>query len=109
LWLALHNHTPLRIIFPIKQVLYSSAHSGGELLVRINPGSNVRGDNKTSTAVPGMLNVNIPEPKMTDGKFQCPVCGKLFNSREDYDSHAMAHHQSETETPIEQSTEARTT
>jgi hypothetical protein len=38
-------------------------------------------------------------------------CGllKLFNSREDYDSHAMAHHQSETETPIEQSTEARTT
>ncbi len=34
---------------------------------------------------------------MSDGKFQCPVCGKLFNSREDYDSHAMAHHQSEAE------------
>lgn len=63
-------------------------------MVRINPGSNVHGDNKTGTAVPGMVNVDIPEPKMIEkGKYECPVCGKTFNSREGYDSHAMAHHQ----------------
>lgn len=63
-------------------------------MVRINPGSNVHGDNKTETAVPGMLNVDIPEPIMFDkNKYQCPVCNRIFNSRADYDSHAMAQHQ----------------
>ena len=64
------------------------------MLVKINPGSNVQEDNKTGTAVHGMMNVEIPEPKMHEkGKFECPVCGKVFDSRADYDSHAMARHQ----------------
>ena len=67
-------------------------------MVRINPGSNVHGDNEVGNAVPGMMNVNIPEPKMTNGKFECPVCGRMFNSREDYDSHAMTRHQAPEET-----------
>ena len=71
-------------------------------MVRINPGSNVHGDNKTKTAVPGMLNVDIPEPKMHEkGKFECPVCGKVFDSKADYDSHAMARHQTNPESIIE--------
>ena len=79
-------------------------------MVKINPGSNVHGDNETRNATPGMRNVDIPEPKMTEGKFQCPVCDRLFTSREAYDSHAMAHHQTEAETsaPMEQSTRATT-
>lgn len=72
-------------------------------LVRINPGSNVQGDNKTGTAVHGMTNVEIPEPKIVEkGKFECPVCGKIFNSRADYDSHAMALHQANPESVIEE-------
>ena len=76
-------------------------------MVKINPGSNVQGDNKTGTAVHGMLNVEIPEPKMHEkGKFECPVCGKVFDSRADYDSHAMALHQANPESVIEESMEA---
>ena len=66
-------------------------------MVRINPGSNVHGDNKTGTATPGMQNVNIPEPKMlAKGKFQCPVCEAIFGSKEAYDSHALTRHQGAT-------------
>jgi hypothetical protein len=66
-------------------------------LVRINPGSNVHGDNKTGTATPGMTDVNIPEPKMlAKGKFQCPVCDTIFASKEAYDSHALTRHQGAT-------------
>ena len=62
-------------------------------LVRINPGSNVHGENKTGTAVPGMQNVEILEPLAVGGMLQCPVCGATFSSKADYDSHAMARHQ----------------
>ena len=62
-------------------------------MVRINPGSNLHGENKTGTAVPGMQNVDIPEPFVVSGMLQCPVCGATFSSRADYDSHAMARHQ----------------
>ena len=66
-------------------------------MVRINPGSNVHGDNEIGTATPGMVNVDIPEPKLVGkGVFQCPVCGETYNSREAYDSHAMTRHQTET-------------
>ena len=67
-------------------------------MVKINPGSNVHGDNKTGTAIPGMQNVTIPEPRMVEkGKYQCPICDRTFGSREDYISHAMAWHQSSME------------
>lgn len=76
-------------------------------MVKINPGSNVQGDNKTKTAVHGMMNVEIPEPKMVEkGKFECPVCGKIFDSRARYDSHAMARHQANPESVIEEPMEA---
>lgn len=71
-------------------------------MVRINPGSNVHGDNKTKTAIHGMTNVDIPEPIMREnGKFECPKCGRIFDSRAKYDSHAMAHHQINPEAIIE--------
>lgn len=62
---------------------------------KINPGSNVHGDNDTETArAGGMQDINIPEPKMTeDYMLQCPICNSLFSSREDYISHVMARHQ----------------
>ncbi len=70
--------------------------TGGEILVRINPGSNVHGDNKTKTMRKGMGNVVIPEPKtVEDNKLQCPICNRTFDSREKYLSHVMARHQSE--------------
>ena len=63
-------------------------------LTKINPGSNRNEDNNVATATPGMLDVNISEPKMLEkNKLQCPRCDKTFNSREDYLSHAMARHQ----------------
>ena len=63
-------------------------------MVRINPGKKTV-DNDTKTATPGgMEAINIPEPKMLDkGKLECPVCSRMFNSRQDYDSHALAQHQ----------------
>jgi hypothetical protein len=78
-------------------------------LVRINPGSNVHGDNKTGTAKPGMTDVNIPEPKMlAKGKIQCPVCEAIFSSREAYDSHALTRHQGATvETAAENTMEPK--
>jgi tRNA U54 and U55 pseudouridine synthase Pus10 len=65
-------------------------------MVRINPGSNVHGDNKTGTALPAMHNVNYPEPIVLEkDRLQCPICENIFDSREDYISHAMARHQPE--------------
>ena len=62
---------------------------------KINPGSNVHGDNDLQTAhAGGMEDIDFPEPKVADtGKLQCPVCNRIFNSREDYISHALAQHQ----------------
>ncbi len=62
---------------------------------KINPGSNVYGDNDTKTArAGGMQDVEIAEPKMTqDGKYQCTMCNAIFTTKEDYISHAMAKHQ----------------
>ena len=72
---------------------------------KINPGSNFNEDNDVSVATPGMFGVNIPEPKMLEkGEFQCPKCEKIFNSKEDYISHALAHHHistSKTESPMQ--------
>jgi hypothetical protein len=62
---------------------------------KINPGSNVHGDNDIQTArAGGMQDIDIPEPKMAEkGMLQCPVCNSLFSSREDYISHALSRHQ----------------
>lgn len=65
-------------------------------MVKINPGSNVHGDNKTGTMRKGMGNVVIPEARIVkDNKLQCPLCNQTFNSKEEYLSHVMARHQSE--------------
>jgi len=70
-------------------------------LSKINPGSNFNEDNEVRTATPGMRNVDIPEPKaLGKGKFQCPVCDNTYSSRQDYISHALAHHQICPEAPI---------
>lgn len=71
---------------------------------KINPGSNFNEENDIRTAKPGMMDIDIPEPKMLEkGKFQCPVCNNTYNSREDYISHALTRHQSHPKTPIEES------
>jgi hypothetical protein len=64
-------------------------------LPKINPGSNVYEDNDTRTARPGGLQeTDIIEPNMDDkGKLHCPLCERVFNSREDYISHALSKHQ----------------
>jgi hypothetical protein len=67
-------------------------------LVKINPGSNVQKNNETRTASAGSENLFIPEPNMLAvGVFQCPVCHETFKSRDDYDSHVLARHQTITE------------
>jgi len=62
---------------------------------KINPGSNIHGDNDLRTArTGGMQDIDLPEPKIVEkNKFQCPVCSKVFGSKEDYISHALARHQ----------------
>lgn len=61
---------------------------------KLNPGSNRHEDNDVATTSPGSL--DIPEPKLLEkGKYQCTMCARVFNSREDYDSHALARHQPE--------------
>jgi Zinc-finger of C2H2 type len=64
-------------------------------LSKINPGSNVDSDNDVQTARPGGLqDTDIAEPRIDDeGKLHCPVCSRVFNSREDYISHALSKHQ----------------
>ena len=53
-----------------------------------------------------MTNVEIPEPVVhVKGKFECPICGKVFDSRADYDSHAMARHQANPENVFEETME----
>ncbi len=90
------SHIFLRILFSIvRDVLAIEFLYGGEHLSKINPGTNVYGDNDVSTAQPGgMEDIKIPDPKMLEkGKFQCPVCNAVFKSKEDYISHALAEHQ----------------
>ncbi len=69
---------------------------GGELLSKINPGSNFNEDNDVRTARPGgMQDTAIIEPKMDDQrKLHCPLCDGIFSSREDYISHALSKHHS---------------
>ncbi len=64
-------------------------------LVKINPGSNVHGDNITkATGSSPVQGPSIPEPKMVEkDKYQCMICNRVFDSREDYNSHALAQHQ----------------
>lgn len=70
---------------------------------KINPGSNRNEDNDVSNASPGMWDVNIPEPKRLEkNKLECPVCDKIYNSKEDYISHALAQHQVQAETVMEE-------
>lgn len=68
---------------------------GGEFLSKINPGTNFHEDNDIETARPGgMQDINIIDPKMDDeGKLHCPICDRVFSSREDYISHALSKHQ----------------
>ena len=65
---------------------------------KINPGSNFNEDNDAKTAQPGGLqDIDIMEPKIdSEGKLQCTICNKVFNSREDYISHALSRHQQKT-------------
>ena len=59
---------------------------------KVNPGSNVHGDNKATKGTVGA--VDIPEPIMSaKDTYQCPVCDATFSSRADYDSHFLARHQ----------------
>ncbi len=59
---------------------------------KINPGSNRYKDNDARTYPDQMQ--DIPEPKMVDkNKFQCPVCNRVFDSREDYISHSLTMHE----------------
>jgi hypothetical protein len=69
--------------------------SGGEFLSKINPGTNFHDDNDTQTTrAGGMQDTNIIDPKMDDkGKLHCPICDRVFNSRESYISHALSKHQ----------------
>lgn len=62
---------------------------------KINPGSNVHGDNDVQTARPGGLqDTDILEPMIGEvGKLRCPICSEVFNSREAYISHALSKHQ----------------
>ncbi len=63
-------------------------------MTKINPGSNVHGDNDTKTArAGGMQDVNIPEPRMEGNSFICTICDGVFSTREDYISHALSKHQ----------------
>ncbi len=60
-------------------------------MVKINPGSNDLADNDTRTA--NLSNMNLPEPILrSDGKVECPICGKDFHSRERYAGHATIDH-----------------
>ncbi len=70
-------------------------HIVGEFLPKINPGTNVHGDNDTPTSYPSnMPDTDIIEPKMDDkGKLHCPLCDGIYNSREEYISHALTRHQ----------------
>ena len=70
---------------------------GGELLSKINPGTNFQEDNDIQTERPGgMQDINIIDPTMDDnGKLHCPLCNRVFNSKEDYISHALSKHQSD--------------
>ena len=69
-------------------------------LSKINPGSNVYGDNDVQTARPGGLQeADILEPMIDDhGKLHCPICSEVFNSREAYISHSLSKHQTIEET-----------
>jgi uncharacterized C2H2 Zn-finger protein len=61
---------------------------------KINPGSNIHGDNDTQTSSKGGM-PDIIEPKMDDkNKLHCPLCDGIFSSREDYISHALSKHHS---------------
>ncbi len=62
---------------------------------KINPGSNIYGDNDTKSARPGgMQDIDIMEPSIDDKKkLHCPQCDRVFASREDYISHALSKHQ----------------
>ena len=68
---------------------------GDEFLSKINPGTNFYEDNDVRTARPGGLQgALIMEPKIDDkGKLHCQLCERVFNSREDYISHALSKHQ----------------
>ncbi|MGO8806187.1 MAG: hypothetical protein ACLQO7_06225 [Candidatus Bathyarchaeia archaeon] len=65
---------------------------------KINPGSNFNEDNDIKTARPGgMQDIDIKEPKIdSEGKLHCTICDKVFNSRQDYVSHALSKHQQQT-------------
>ena len=62
---------------------------------KINPGSNFYEDNDIQSARSGGLQeTNIMEPKKDEaGKLHCPLCDRVFSTREDYISHALSKHQ----------------
>jgi hypothetical protein len=64
-------------------------------LSKINPGTNFNEDNDIQTARSGgMQDTKLIDPIMDDkGKLHCPICDRVFSSREDYISHALSKHQ----------------
>ena len=62
---------------------------------KINPGTNFNEDNDIrTTRSGGMQNINIMDPTIDNkSKLHCPQCDRVFNSREDYISHALSKHQ----------------
>jgi uncharacterized C2H2 Zn-finger protein len=71
-------------------------------LSKTNTGSNRSENSRQAPATFGMWDIDIPDPKpLEKNKFQCPVCDKIYNSKEDYISHALVHHQKGSETVTE--------
>jgi uncharacterized C2H2 Zn-finger protein len=64
-------------------------------LPKTNTSANVQRNNDTQTQYPSNIpDTNIIEPKKDDkGKLHCPLCDGIYNSREDYVSHALTQHQ----------------
>jgi uncharacterized C2H2 Zn-finger protein len=63
-------------------------------LSKINPGTNFNEDNDVRTTRPEMQGIDIIDPTVdVKGILHCPICNKVFSSREDYISHALSKHQ----------------
>lgn len=63
---------------------------------KINPGSNFNEDNDVLSARPEKQGVDIIDPTVdVNGTLHCPICNKIFRTREDYISHALSKHQTD--------------
>jgi len=61
--------------------------------VKVDPGSNVHGDNEPCT-LGGMQDIDIAEPKQAEnGMLRRPMCSRVFSSRKDDISHTLSQNQ----------------